>query len=235
MLVMPSSKSIIQQKTDVREDLSASCANEQPCATNPPALGIGPLSRRRFIGRVGGATAAAWTASAIGLSPLLGSKSVKAEAATVLGRQRAIEAYDLRKDAALAEYHLPIVVHPNNGDEDLYSNKIGNYSKGLLHNNVGEVDLTAYNSYLAAIRSGLPADFENIILGGNTKLTDPQCGLAFAMEGMDSGNSFEPPCPAVAGQEGADEAVENYWMALCAMCLLQITRRTRRLYKLVRS
>src|SRR5947208_15542548 len=135
---MPSPKSVIQKKTGVREDLAASRASEKP---------IPSLSRRGFIGRVGGATAAAWTASAIGLSPLLGSKSVKAEAATVLGRQRAIEAYDLRKDAALAEYHLPIVVHPNNGDEDLYSNKIGNYSKGLLHNNVGEVDLTAYNSY----------------------------------------------------------------------------------------
>src|SRR6266516_628884 len=220
---MPSPKSVIQKKTGVRKDLAASCANEQPSVTNQSALGIRSLSRRRFIGRVGGASAAAWTASAISLSPVLGSKSVKAEAATILGRQRAIEAYDLRKDAALAEYHLPIVSHPNNGDEDLYSNKIGNYSKGLLHNNVGEVDLTAYNSYLAAIRSGLPADFENIILGGNTKLTDPQCGLAFAMEGMDSGNSFEPPCPAVASQERADEAVENYWMAL-----LRIMRRTRR-------
>src|SRR5438094_3571221 len=95
-----------------------------------------------------------------------------------------------------------------------YSNKIGNYSKGLPHNNLGEVDLAAYNSYLAAIRSGLPSDFESIILGGNTKLTGPQCGLAFAMEGMDAGNSFEPPCPAVASHERADEAVENYWMAL---------------------
>src|SRR6184192_4434912 len=211
---MPSPKSIIQKKTDVREDLAASCASEQPSVTNQPGWGIRPLSRRRFIGRVGGATAATWTAGAIGLSPLLGSKSVRAEAATVLGRQRAIEAYNLRKDAALADYHLPIVSHPNNGDEDLYSNKIGNYSKGLPHNNLGEVDLAAYNSYLAAIRSGLPSDFESIILGGNTKLTDPQCGLAFAMEGGDSGNSFEPPCPAVASQERADEAVENYWMAL---------------------
>ena len=196
------------------EDLAARCANEQPSVTNQPALSIRPLSRRRFIGRIGGAAAAAWTASAISLSPVLGSKSVKAEAATILGRQRAIEAYDLRKDAALAEYHLPIVSHPNNGDEDLYSNKIGNYSKGLPHNNLGEVDLAAYNSYLAAIRSGLPSDFESIILGGNTKLTGPQCGLAFAMEGMDAGNSFEPPCPAVASHERADEAVENYWMAL---------------------
>src|SRR5947208_7813879 len=202
---MPSPKSIIQEKTEVRADLAVSRANEKP---------IPSLSRRRFIGRVGGATAAAWTASAIGLSPLLGSKSVRAEAATVLGRQRAIEAYDLRKAAALAEYHLPIVSHLNNGDEDLFSNKIGNYSKGLPHNNLGEVDLAAYNSYLAAIRSGLPSDFESIILGGNTKLTDPQCGLAFAMEGMDAGNSFEPPCPAVASQERADEAVENYWIAL---------------------
>src|SRR5436190_1913609 len=211
---MPSPKSIIQKKTDVREDLAASCASEQPSVTNQPAWGIRPLSRRRFIGRVGGATAATWTAGAIGLSPLLGSKSVRAEAATVLGRQRAIEAYNLRKDAALADYHLPIVSHPNNGDEDLYSNKIGNYSKGLPHNNLGEMDLVAYNSYLAAIRSGLPSDFESIVLGGNTKLTDPQCGLAFAMEGMDAGTSFEPPCPAVASQERADEAVENYWMAL---------------------
>src|SRR2546425_9598764 len=211
---MPSPKSVIQKKTGVREDLAASCANEQPSVTNQSALGIRSLSRRGFIGRVGGATAAAWTASAIGLSPLLGSKSVRAEAATVLGRQRAIEAYDLRKAAALAEYHLPIVSHLNNGDEDLFSNKIGNYSKGLPHNNLGEVDLAAYNSYLAAIRSGLPSDFESIILGGNTKLTDPQCGLAFAMEGMDAGNSFEPPCPAVASQERAGEAVENYRMAL---------------------
>src|SRR2546430_11296013 len=169
---MPSPKSVIQKKTGVREDLAASRASEKP---------IPSLSRRGFIGRVGGATAAAWTASAMGLSPLLGSKSVKAEAANILGRQRAIEAYDLRKDAALAEYHLPIVSHPNNGDEDLYSNKIRNYSKGLPHNNLGEVDLAAYNTYLAAIRSGLPSDFESIILGGDTKLTDPQCGLAFAM------------------------------------------------------
>jgi hypothetical protein len=195
---MSSPKSIIQKKIRLRQDLTVSCASERPAARDESALDFPPLNRRRFIGRVGGATAAAWTASAIGLSPLLGSKSVKAEAATVFGRQRAIEAYELRKDAALAEYHQPIVSHPNNGDEDLYSNKIGNYSKGLPHNSLGEVDLTAYNSYLAAIRSGLPSDFENIILGGNTRLTNPQCGLALAMEGADSGNTFEPPCPAAS-------------------------------------
>src|SRR5947209_8399782 len=34
ILVMPSSKSIIQKKTDVHEDLPASCANEQPSVTS---------------------------------------------------------------------------------------------------------------------------------------------------------------------------------------------------------
>ncbi len=232
---MPSPKSVIQKKTGVREDLAASCANEQPSVTNQSALGIRSLSRRGFIGRVGGATAAAWTASAIGLSPLLGSKSVKAEAATILGRQRAIEAYDLRKDAALAEYHLPIVSHPNNGDEDLYSNKIGNYSKGLPHNNVGEVDLTAYNSYLAAIRSGLPADFDNIILGGNTKLTDPQCGLAFAMEGGIPVTHSSLPAQLWPARSGRMRRLKTTGWRFCGTCRLQITRRMRRLYKLVRS
>src|SRR5205823_2893368 len=128
---MPSPKSIIQKKMRACEDLAARCANEQPSVTNQPALSIRPLSRRRFIGRIGGAAAAAWTASAISLSPVLGSKSVKAEAATILGRQRAIEAYDLRKDAALAEYHLPIVSHPNNGDEDLLQQQDWELFQGL--------------------------------------------------------------------------------------------------------
>jgi len=38
--------------------------------------------------------------------------------------------------------------------------------------------------------------------------------VAFGLEGADSGNLSEPPSPAVASQERADEAVENYWMAL---------------------
>ena len=43
---------------------------------------------------------------------------------------------------------------------------------------------------------------------------DPQAGLAFDLEGTDSGNLGEPAAPSVSSQERADEAVENYWMAL---------------------
>jgi membrane-associated phospholipid phosphatase len=165
-------------------------------------------SRRSFL------NTAAWTAGAIGLSPLLKSPGTTAEAATTFGRQRAIQAFTIRKQAALDEFFERLVSHPNNGDEQRYANKIGNYSKGLVHNAVGEVDLGSYNSYLAAIRGGRPRDFEDIILGGTTRLTNPQAGLAFALEGIDAGNTFEPPSPALASRERAAEAVENYWMAL---------------------
>jgi hypothetical protein len=46
--------------------------------------------------------------------------------------------------------------HPNNLDENLYPNKIGNYSKGLPHNNDGTVVLSAYNALVNAINSGRP-------------------------------------------------------------------------------
>ena len=165
-------------------------------------------SRRDFIGT------AAWAASAIGLSPLFGSSATKAEAAITFGRQRALQAFEVRRNAALAEYRSPLVPHTNNGDEVQYGNKIGNYSKGLPHNSLGEVDLAAYNVYLNAIRTGQPADFENLTMGGNVRLTNPQAGLAFGLQGADSANLFEPASPSVTSQERADEAVENYWMAL---------------------
>ena len=121
-------------------------------------------SRRSFISN------AAWAAGAIGLSPMLGSSGTKAEAAsTAFGRTRAVQAFEIRRNAALAEFDAPAASHTNNGDEQLYGNKIGNYSKGLPHNSVGEVDLAAYNAYLNAIRSGQPSGFENITLGGTTR------------------------------------------------------------------
>jgi membrane-associated phospholipid phosphatase len=187
--------------------------SEQPVAVHPRE-NIAQNSDNSFRSRRNFISSAAWAAGAIGLSPLLGSSGTKAEAATAFGRIRAVEAFEIRKNAALAEFNAPAALHANNGDEQRYSNKIGNYSKALPHNSLGEVDLAAYNAYLNAIRTGQPSDFENISLGGTTRLTNPQAGVAFGLEGADSGNLSEPPSPAVASQERADEAVENYWMAL---------------------
>jgi hypothetical protein len=187
--------------------------SEQPVAVHPRE-NIAQNSSNSFRSRRSFISSAACAAGAIGLSPLLGSSETKAEAATAFGRTRAVEAFEIRRNAALAEFNAPAALHTNNGDEQRYSNKIGNYSKGLPHNSLGEVELAPYNGYLNAIRSGQPSDFENITLGGITRLTNPQAGVAFGLEGADSGNLSEPPSPAVASQERADEAVENYWMAL---------------------
>ena len=104
--------------------------------------------------------------------------------------------------------------HPNNQDENLYPNKLGNYSKGLPHNDDGTVVLSAYNALLQAINSGSPADFDAIPLGGTHGLTNPQSGLAFDLQGPDAHAFVQPPAPAFASRAQAAEISENYWMAL---------------------
>jgi hypothetical protein len=84
----------------------------------------------------------------------------------------------------------------------------------LPHNNDGTVVLSAYNALLNAINSGRPADFDAIPLGGTVKLTNPQSGLAFDMQGPDSHALVQPPAPAFASRAQAAEISENYWMAL---------------------
>jgi hypothetical protein len=73
----------------------------------------------------------------------------------------------------LAEYYSsgPLRHHPTNRDEDELQdsagrrNYIGNYSKGLQHNQWGEVLFESYQTLLDALRSGDPDLFERILLG----------------------------------------------------------------------
>jgi hypothetical protein len=178
-------------------------------------------NRRQFLGRAGGATAATLAAGAIGLEPLLGiSKSGTAAAQSPSTEDsRSDQAYALRETAARNQRDLPVVTHTTNGDEALYPNKIGNFSKGLPHNNLGEVDVAAFSALVNAMNSGIPADFENIPMGTATpsqrfRLTNPQSGLAFDMQGADSHHLSQPPAPAFNSAWQAGEIGENYWMAL---------------------
>ena len=104
--------------------------------------------------------------------------------------------------------------HPSNNDENLYANKIACYSKGLPHNDDGTVSLSAYAALLQALNSGRPSDFDAIPMGGNRRLTNPQAGLAFDMEGPDAQALLQPSAPAFASKEQTAEISENYWMAL---------------------
>ena len=175
-----------------------------------------PLSRRSFFGRVGASTAVA--AATVGLPSFLLSEKAKADddgdddaddPSSRRGRS-----YRIRKRAAIAERKIPTPPQISNGDEARYPNFIGNYSQGLNHNSIGEVDPAAYQALLKAVDTGAPSDFANIPLGGNTKLSDPQGGLAFDLEGTDCGQLTIPPSPRLASAERAGEMVEDYWMAL---------------------
>ena len=176
------------------------------------------LSRRNFLGGIG--AAAAMATGAGGLAPLAAGASapqtagVETSGASLPGVVRRNRSFQLRMDAATFHKNQAVARHLTNGDESRYASRIGNYSKGLPHDSFGEVDADAYESLLRACTSGDAADFDAIILGGTNKLTCPQGGLAFDMEGADAHEIAVPAPPALASVEEAGEGAELYWMAL---------------------
>src|SRR5271156_4513664 len=183
----------------------------------PASAPIETSTRRKFITRVGQAAAASIAVSATGLASVTKAASQQSNASSAAsnGNPRALQSFNNRRIAAQTELNVPIPQEITNGDEQRYSNRIGNYSKGLAHNGVGEVEPASYRSFLQAIQSGEPQQFEQIQLGGNALLVDPQAGLAFDLEGTDSHQLAIGTPPPVASRAMADTAVENYWMALC--------------------
>ncbi len=130
------------------------------------------------------------------------------------------EAYQLRIRTAAYYREHRIPVHENNGDEQRYKNHnfYANYTKGLPHDSHGEVDPNAYKALLHALETGVPEDFEAIPIGTSTNFigfTDPQSGLAFDLEGIDSHQLALPPCFAFNSADAIGEIAENYWLALC--------------------
>ena len=184
--------------------------------TSNPSLRTS-YNRRSFVKRALAAGAAANLAGLAWSSP--GGSPPQGGGQPCNPNQRRMQAYNIRHDAAVAEMQQPLPPHPDNGDEARFPNKIGSYSKGLPHNNLGEVDLDAYRLYLSALGSGDPADFERIRMGcpdpvNRFKLVDPQAGLAFDLEGVDSHCTYQPPAPAFGSAQESGEILELYWMAL---------------------
>jgi hypothetical protein len=131
--------------------------------------------------------------------------------------ERRLSARALRKQAAdlAATRHHP--EHANNNDEVNYPDRpfIGNYSKGLKHDSVGDPEPISYGSLLRALESRDPGDFEEIIQPpGAVKLTNPQAGLAFDLEGPDAQAVTQPPAFRFDSRQTAAEMGELYWMAL---------------------
>lgn len=189
------------------------------------------FSRRKFLENAGGLAA---VGSVVGLGGLSGCGALQADPnPSNVGNKdschigpdgtgdRAERAMQVRIQAATIQNGEGADAHACNGDEERYANKIATFTKGLPHNALGEVDLNAFDSLIAALISGDPADFERIELGSDAstraeweKLVNPQAGLAFAMIGMDPQHRTIAPPPRFDSAEEAGEIVEDYWMAL---------------------
>ena len=193
----------------------------------PPSAQPSSPSRRKFIGKIGGAAAAAATVGAIGFSP------AKAEAATVRPpngavNPRVVASFALRVADATKEALITVPSHTTNGDETLYADKSGTYTKGLLQDSYGKVNIAAYNSLKTAFTTLNPSDFEKMIIGGTRTQNGPQGALAYGLQGSDAvqfGNATSPanqentlvivpPPPAVASAQYGTELVEMYWASL---------------------
>ena len=202
-----------------KNHVSASVTSARELRSRKKSAG---LDRRKFLEQVGvAATLAAGalvnpSAASAQLSGTLGSGSPGNVSPPVgVTNPRVIQSFNNRVNAATAESLIPVPQQVTNGDETNFPNYIGNYSKGLVHDSIGEVDSKSYQSLLNGVNSGNPSAFDQIQLGGNTPLVDPQAGLAFDLEGTDSHQLAIGTPPSVASQSIADAAVENYWMALC--------------------
>ncbi|HEX8433023.1 MAG TPA: vanadium-dependent haloperoxidase [Longimicrobium sp.] len=126
---------------------------------------------------------------------------------------RSQAAFDIRVRAAQIARDRGVKQHVNNGEECDYP-FVANFSKGLRHDPLGDPDPASYQTLLTALTTRNPADFEAIDLGGQKKLTNPQGGLAFDLEGPDTHAVTMPPAPRIDSPQNSAEMAELYWMSL---------------------
>lgn len=175
------------------------------------------LSRRSFMGVAGKIAATAAVASAV---TRVGEGVAEAkpwrqdERHSPLDEAFVEQNYRVRRERAAANVNVRIPRHINNGDEARYPNKIGTDTRGLPHDQYGEVDLAAWATVTRALETQDNADFEKITLGGTRKLAHPLGTLAVNLTGLATPQHVVPPAPALASAERAADAIEAYWQAL---------------------
>lgn len=179
-----------------------------------PAAWASGLSRRSFLSGVGGAVAVGLTGGLAGPAAAPPPAAAAPPAAPVaVARQRAQAACQIREEAARYARDLPLPAGSTNGDEHL-SRHVGSYSKGLPHDELGQVDEPAYAALLAALATGRASDLEQVPLGGVAKLVNPQSAWCFGLDAPDSHHLDLPAPPALRSPQRAAEMAEVYWRAL---------------------
>ncbi len=135
-------------------------------------------------------------------------------------KNRREQAARIRQQALLISQAQPLPRQLNNGEEEEYLQQLGvpvaNFTKGLPHDEKGEVTRADYDQLLKALRTGKAEDFAAIPLGvrAERKYTAPQTGLAFDLEGPDAQALAIQPVPRLDSLKNDAEMMELYWMAL---------------------
>ncbi|MEH2109657.1 vanadium-dependent haloperoxidase [Nostoc sp.] len=181
-------------------------------------LFLGRASRRSFLGRAGLFSAASVVAGVFSssFSSKKGENIVQAQEPAAKSDHNNLreKAFQVRTTAAKVNREIPIPPHPTNGDEAKYANKIATDTRGLPHNQLGEVDLKAYQSFINALKSGDPNEYEKIILGGKRKLVQPLTPLAISLSGVNTSQLAIPVPPTLDSAEQGAEFLEIAWQQL---------------------
>lgn len=203
------------KKVSSKKAKPLSAEGDEPRTPSSPA-------RRAFLGKIG-------AAATVGAAALASPGVIAAAHSTDSGRStlvpppdavtnaRVAESFELRVNLATQDALAGPARNVNNGDEALYPDKAGTYTKGLVHDAYGRVDPASFASFKKALNSGRFSDFEDIIVGGTRTLNGPQGGLAFDLEAMDNAQFGQPivlPAPKTASDQNATELLEHYWAAL---------------------
>ena len=198
-------KTLLSNQTELPEDeLSADELSREETSDTLK------VSRRSFISRV---STTAVAAGALGSSATLIPETALADFGSRRAKWRRKKySFSIRVRAAIKEFYRPKIRHYTNGDEQLYPNKIGNFSKTLPHDAItGEVDPAVYDALVAAIDAQSFDDLE--ALPGNGRLLNPLGAFAFNIDGPDNNAIAVNPPPALASPEFAAQLGELYWMS----------------------
>jgi len=126
----------------------------------------------------------------------------------------------IRNELATQDTAPPKPSQNPNGDE-ARADKIGTYSKALIQDSQGFVNLTAFKAFREAInKAGFAPGLHNMpngILGGTAQLNGPQGAFTFQLNCLDSaqfGPTTVPAAPELSSKEYGTELVELYWASL---------------------
>ncbi len=177
------------------------------------------ISRRQMMQRsslavLGGGVAASAGAANAKMAQLAPELEA-AQKSILIVDERAQDAYK-RRVVAAGKHLLDSVGRPDqalNSDEDTLPGFVGNFSKTLPHNSLGEVEPSAYMAMVNALETN---DYSGVQLSSQAerKLANPSAFNAFDIHGSDAHYTRIDASPSLTSAHAATEMIEVYWQAL---------------------